>query len=128
MTQHIVPRSIFQDGFLVIIFSLLIRIESIKGIRTTTKIFIDGVDQSSNFSFPENHTNELTEPHTTERSHSKRPQPIKLFDFVDLLFSPCDKTKAPDSDDSVKVLTVEYTKQGNVVSFLDQGTQTISFI
>ena len=67
-------RSTFQDGFLVIIFYSLSELESINRTRTTTKIFIDGVDQSSNFTLVGNHTNEPMEPHTTERSHSKRPQ------------------------------------------------------
>jgi hypothetical protein len=127
MTQHNVPRDrYFQDGFFGhYFFTPYQNWNPSSGIGTTTKIFIDGVDQSSNFTLvgksykrTDGAAYDGTITFQTTTTYKT------VFDLVDLLFSPCNKTKAPNSDDSVKAgIMVEYTKQGNVVSFLDQITR-----
>ena len=127
MTQHIVSRDrYFQDGFFGhYFFTPYQNWNPSTGLGTTTKIFIDGVDQSSNFTLvgksykrTDGAAYDGTITFQTTTTYKT------VFDLVDLLFSPCNKTKAPNSDDSVKArIMVEYTKQGNVVSFLDQITR-----
>ena len=127
MTQHNVPRErYFQDGFFGhYFFTPYQNWNPSSGLGTTTKIFIDGVDQSSNFTLvgksykrTDGAAYDGTITFQTITTYKT------VFDLVDLLFSPCNKTKAPESDDSVKAgIMVEYTKQGNVVSFLDQITR-----
>ena len=127
MTQHIVSRDrYYQDGFFGhYFFTPYQNWNPSTGLGTTTKIFIDGVDQSSNFTLvgksykrTDGAAYDGTITFQTTTTYKT------VFDLVDLLFSPCDKTKAPNSDDSVKAgIMVEYTKQGNVVSFLDQITR-----
>ena len=127
MTQHIVSRDrYFQDGFFGhYFFTPYQNWNPSTGLGTTTKIFIDGVDQSSNFTLvgksykrTDGAAYDGTITFQTTTTYKT------VFDLVDLLFSPCNKTKAPDSDDSVKAgIMVEYTRQGNVVSFLDQITR-----
>ena len=127
MTQHNVPRDrYYQDGFYGhYFFTPYQNWYPSSGIGTTTKIFIDGVDQSSNFTLvgksykrTDGAAYDGTITFQTTTTYKT------VFDLVDLLFSPCNKTKAPDSDDSVKAgIMVEYTRQGNVVSFLDQITR-----
>jgi hypothetical protein len=127
MVQHNVPRDrYYQDGFYGhYFFTPYQNWYPSTGLGTTTKIFIDGVDESSNFELAGKsykrtdgaaYDGTITFQTTTTYK--------TVFDLVDLLFSPCNKTKAPNSDDSVKAgIMVEYTKQGNVVSFLDQITR-----
>jgi len=127
MTQHIVSRDrYFQDGFFGhYFFTPYQNWNPSTGLGTTTKIFIDGVDQSSNFTLvgksykrTDGAAYDGTITFQTTTTYKT------VFDLVDLLFSPCNKTKAPNSDDSVKAgIMVEYTKQGNLVSFLDQITR-----
>ena len=127
MVQHNVPRDrYYQDGFYGhYFFTPYQNWYPSSGIGTTTKIFIDGVDQSSNFTLvgksykrTDGAAYDGTITFQTTTTYKT------VFDLVDLLFSPCNKTKAPNSDDSVKAgIMVEYTKQGNAVSFLDQITR-----
>ena len=127
MVQHNVPRDrYYQDGYYGhYFFTPYQNWYPSSGLGTTTKIFIDGVDQSSNYTLvgksykrTDGAAYDGTITFQTTTTYKT------VFDLVDLLFSPCNKTKAPNSDDSVKAgIMVEYTKQGNVVSFLDQITR-----
>ena len=135
MTQHNVPRDrYYQDGFFGhYFFTPYQNWYPSTGIGTTTKIFIDGVDQSSNFHrLSGNPINEPTEPHTTERSHSKRPQPIKRFSISSIFyFLPATKPKLQTPTTRLKPgswLNIPNKGTSSLSWIRSQGTQTISFI
>jgi hypothetical protein len=127
MPQHNVSRDrYFQDGFFGhYFFTPYQNWNPSSGIGTTTKIFIDGSDQSSNFTLV-GKSYKRTDGAAYDGTITFQTITLyrTVFDLVDLLFPTCDKTKAPNSDDSVKAgIMVEYTRQGNLVSFLDQITR-----
>ena len=94
----------YQDGFFGhYFFTPFQNWNPSTGLGTTTKIFIDGVDESSNFTLVSKSYKRtdgaafdgtITIQTTTQYN--------TVFDLVDLLFSPCNATKAPNSDDAVE--------------------------
>ena len=115
-----IPRDrFFQDGFFGHYFFTAFQ-NWYPSPGTNFKIFIDGVNETSNFTLVSksykrtdgaNYDGTIT-VQTLSSDHT-------VFDMVDLLYSPCDKTKAPDSDDSVKAgIMVEYSEDTTVEDFL----------
>ena len=121
-TKREIPRDrFFQDGFFGAYFFTAFQ-NWYPSPGSNFKIFIDGVDETSNFTLVTksykrtdnaNYDGTITVLTTTTNQ--------TVFDMVDLLYSPCDKTKAPDSDDSVKAgIMIEYSNDTTIEDFLDE--------
>ena len=123
MTQHNVPRDrYYQDGFYGHYFFTPYQNWYPSSLGTTTKIFIDGVDESSNFELAfKSYKRTDGAAYDGTITFQTTTTYKTVFDLVDLLFSPCRATKAPNSDDPVKAgIMLEYTNQGNYAAYLDK--------
>lgn len=110
----------YQDGFFGHYFFTAFQ-NSYPAPGSTFKIFIDGVDETSNF---ESANKSYKRTDGAEYDGLITVLNISfyktVFELVDLLYSPCDKTKAPNSDDNVKAgLMIEYSNDTTIEDFLD---------
>ena len=120
-TKREIPRSMYyQDGFYGHYFFTPFN-NWYPATGSNFKIYIDGVDETSNFtlatkSYKRSDGAAYDGTITVETVVTYKT----VFDLVDLLYSPCTATKAPDSDDSVKAgLMIEYSNDTTIEDFLD---------
>ena len=122
-TQVLIPKDrYYQDGFYGhYFFTPFQNWYPSSGIGTTFKIFIDGVDESSNFtlsgtSYKRTDGASYDGTITVETVTTYKT----VFDLIDLLYSPADATKAPNSDDGVKAgIIVQFSNNTDIEDFLD---------
>jgi hypothetical protein len=120
-TKREIPRNhYYQDGFYGHYFFTPFN-NWYPATGSNFKIYIDGVDLTSSFtlatkSYKRSDGASYDGTITVETVVTYKT----VFDLVDLLYSPCTATKAPNSDDSVLAgLMIEYSEDTTIEDFLD---------
>ena len=124
-TKHEIPRDrYYQDGYYGAFYLTAFHNWYPAPSSSNFNIFIDGVDSTSSFglsskSYKRNDNAAYDGTITVETVTSYKT----VFDLVDLLYSPCTASKAPNSDTVNAEITVEYQNDTDIEDFLDFVTR-----
>ena len=129
-TQYLIPRDrYYQDGFFGHYFFTPFQNWYPSPSSVNFKIFIDGVDETSNFTLA---TKSYKRTDGASYDGTITVETVTtyntVFDLVDLLYSPTSATKAPNSDDSVRAgIMIEYSNDTDIEDFLDHVTKNTNY-